>query len=67
MDGPTTIALLAAGIAVAGAALLGDTARRRAPLAWHAHLPWPLVIFAGLATALAAAAHLLALLRGGTW
>lgn len=65
MDSQTTIGLFVAGVLLAVAASLGDRARRRAPLAWHAHLPWHAVIFAGTATALFAAVHLYALLRAG--
>lgn len=65
MDWPTTIALLGGALLLVATGLLGDTARRRQPLAWHAHLPWPMAIFAGLALALFALAHLLALVRVG--
>lgn len=65
MDWPTTIALLAGSLVLVAAGWLGDAAGRRRPLAWHAHLPWPLTIFAGLALALAAMAHLLELVRTG--
>jgi hypothetical protein len=47
------------------AASLGDQARRRAPLAWHAYLPWHAMIFAGIAAALFAAVHLYGLARVG--
>ena len=63
MDAQTTAALLAGGLMVAVAGGLGGMARTRAPLAWHAHLPWNGVAFAGAAGALLAAVHLFSLLR----
>ena len=57
--------LLGGGIALIIAASLGDRARRRTPLAWHAHLPWHALIFLGAAAALFAAVHAMTLLRGG--
>lgn len=59
-----TISLMFGGLALAGVASLGDFARRRAPLAWHAHLPWHAVIFTGAALMLFAAVHLVTLARG---
>lgn len=47
------------------AASLGDRARRRAPLAWHAYVPWHAAMFAGVAAALFAAVHLASLARMG--
>lgn len=64
MDAQTTWMLLAAGLVLALAGGLGGVARSRAPLAWHAHLPWNGVAFAGVAGALFAAVHLFNLLRG---
>lgn len=64
MDGETTIILLGGGLALLGLAMLGDRARQRAPLAWHAHLPWHSLSFLGVAVVLFGAAHLLALARG---
>ncbi len=63
MDSQTTIALLAGGIGLTIAASLGDMARRRAPLAWHAYVPWHAALFGGVAAALFAAVHLHSLLR----
>lgn len=60
-----TISLLVAGIVLTLAASLGERARRRAPLAWHAHLPWNAVIFAGAAAVLFAAVHLFTLAKVG--
>lgn len=65
MDRETTIALLAGGIIVAAGAGLGDRARQRTPLAWHAYLPWHGAIFVGLAAALFAAVHLVTMAKGG--
>lgn len=61
----TTWALLAAGLGLAVAGALGGVARARAPLAWHAHVPWNGIAFVGVAVALLAAVHLFNLLRIG--
>lgn len=63
MDAQITLFGLAAGVALAALGALGDWARRRAPLAWHAHLPWNGLSFIGMATALIAAVHLFNLMR----
>jgi hypothetical protein len=63
MDAETTWILLAAGAIVALAGALGGVARTRAPLAWHAHLPWNGIAFAGVAGVLFAAVHLFTLFR----
>jgi len=63
MDSQNTIALLAAGILLIVAASLGDLARRRAPLAWHAYIPWHALLFVGMTMVLLLAAHLFTLLR----
>ena len=60
-----TVWLVGGGVALAMLALVGDWARKRQPLAWHAHLPWNAAIFVGLASALFGAVHLLTLLRAG--
>jgi hypothetical protein len=65
MDSQNTIALLAGGILLTLAASLGDLARRRAPLAWHAYIPWHAMIFAGMAAALFASVHLYGMARAG--
>jgi hypothetical protein len=65
VDQETTILLLAAGLLAALLATLGDRARQRRPLAWHAYMPWNAVIFAGLAAALFAAVHLVTMMKGG--
>jgi hypothetical protein len=62
MDLETTIMLLVVSLCLAGAGVAGDMARRRAPLAWHALLPWNGAVFIGLTLALLAGAHLLTLL-----
>lgn len=63
MEQETTFVLLAAGVALAVAGALGGVARTRAPLAWHAHLPWNGIAFAGVAGVLFAAVHLYTLFR----
>ena len=65
MDAQTTWAMLAAGLVLAAFGALGGVARARAPLAWHAHVPWNGLAFAGVATALMAAVHLFTLLKTG--
>ncbi|WP_164156567.1 hypothetical protein [Sandarakinorhabdus rubra] len=64
MDAQATWTLLATGAVLALAGALGGIARTKAPLAWHAHLPWNGIAFGGVATALMAAVHLFTLLRG---
>ncbi len=63
MDAETTLTGLVIGLALAGLGAAGGMARARAPLAWHAHLPWNGVAFVGMATALFAAVHLFNLFR----
>ena len=65
MDVQTTWMLLAAGLALALAGALGGVARRQAPLAWHAHLPWNGIAFVGAGLMLVAAVHLFTLIRAG--
>ena len=65
MDVETTWWLLGIGLAMAAGGALGGVLRARAPLAWHAHLPWNGLAFAGVASALLAAVHLVSLLRAG--
>lgn len=60
-----TILLMGAGLLLAVLAVLGDRARQRAPLAWHAYVPWNGAIFVGLAAALFAAVHLMTIMKGG--
>jgi hypothetical protein len=57
--------LMGGGLAVAVLAVLGDRARQRSPLAWHAYVPWNGAIFVGLAAALFAVVHLLTIMKGG--
>jgi hypothetical protein len=57
--------LLGGGLLLAVLAMLGDRARQRAPLAWHAYVPWNGAIFVGLAAALFAAVHLVTMMKGG--
>ncbi|WP_310476603.1 hypothetical protein [Sandarakinorhabdus sp.] len=63
MDAESTGILLAAGAIVAVIGALGGVARRKAPLAWHAHVPWDGLAFLGVAGVLLAAVHLYTLLR----
>lgn len=65
MDAQTTWTALAIGLVAAVLGGLGGVLRARAPLAWHAHIPWNGLSFAGVATALVALAHLFTLLRAG--
>jgi hypothetical protein len=63
MDQETTLILLGIGLVLANAGAIGGVARTRAPLAWHAHLPWNGIAFAGVAGVLFAAVHLFTLFR----
>lgn len=65
MDMDATWWLLGVGLALFLTALAGDLARRRAPLAWHSHLPWNAVIFVGLAGMLFGLVHLVGLFKLG--
>ncbi|WP_310496666.1 hypothetical protein [Sandarakinorhabdus sp.] len=60
-----TFWLAGAGAALMLLAIAGTALRRRAPLAWHAHLPWNGLVFVGAAIALLSAVHLMTLLRRG--
>lgn len=62
MELAETLWVVAGGVALAAAAIVGDKLRRRAPLAWHAHLPWNALAFAGLALALFGLVHIAGLL-----
>jgi hypothetical protein len=54
---------LAAGVSLVVIASIGDAARRRAPLSWHAYVPWHGLIFAGTTLAVLMAVHLAGLYR----
>jgi lysylphosphatidylglycerol synthetase-like protein (DUF2156 family) len=64
VDSQTTIILLGAGLSLVVIASLGDAARRRRPLAWHAYVPWHGLMFAGMTLVVLLAAHLFALQNG---
>lgn len=59
----TTFLLFCVGLSLVAAGGLGDRLRRRAPLAWHAHLPWNGLSFLGATAALIAAVHMVNLAR----
>jgi hypothetical protein len=63
MDRDTSLVVLAVAVVVTVAALLGDRARRKAPLAAHALIPWHALMFAGLTFALVMLVHLLSFLH----
>lgn len=63
MDAEATSIMLAAGLLLALIGTLGGMARARAPLAWHAHIPWNGLVFGGVGLALVAAVHLANLFR----
>lgn len=65
MDRQATYWLIGAGLALALVGLAGDRARRRSPLAWHAHLPSNGAVFVGLALMLFSLVHLAGLARSG--
>ncbi len=65
MDAQTTWIVLALGLATGVIGALGGVLRSRAPLAWHAHIPWNGLAFGGVAAALVAAVHLFNLFRQG--
>ncbi len=64
MDRTTTLIALAMALTLAGVAWLGLHARRRAPLAAHAFMPWTPLLFIALVVAAALAAHLLGVGQG---
>lgn len=66
MDAAPTLAAITTGLSLIVIAILGDRARRRAPLAWHAHLPWNALAFLGVAAMLMGAVHLLTLVKSGS-
>lgn len=61
MDMATTLSLLAGGVVLLLLALAGSAAQRRAPLAWHAHLPWNGLALVAMLAALLAGVHLISL------
>lgn len=65
MDEQSTILALVAAVLLTLLAVVGEAAKRRAPLAWYSYLPWRPLSFVGVAVALFALIHLLSLLRDG--
>ena len=61
MDRDTSLFIFALAVLATVAALLGDRARRRSPLAGHAFVPWHALLFVGLTGMIFMAVHLLAL------
>ena len=59
MDTETSLVVLAAALALLGTGLLGDRARRRAPLGRAALPPWHALIFVGITGTIFMAVHLL--------
>jgi hypothetical protein len=55
--------LLGAAVVLVIIASLGDLARRRRPLAWHAHMPWHGLMFAGMTMTVLMIVHLASLYR----
>ena len=60
MDRDTSLVVLGVSLAAAVAGWFGDRARRRAPLARHALVPWHALLFAGLTGTMFMAIHLIA-------
>ena len=59
MDEQSTIWILATAVGVTLLSIVGEAAKRRAPLAWYAYIPWQPLSFLGVAVALFALVHLL--------
>jgi hypothetical protein len=54
---------MGAGLSLVVIASLGDAARRRRPLAWHAYVPWHGLLFAGMTMVVLLTVHLASLYR----
>lgn len=63
MDRDTSLIVLGCAAVLTFAALLGDRARRRTPLAGHALVPWHALLFVGLTGMVFMGIHLLTLMR----
>ena len=61
MDRDSSLVVFAFAVLATVAATLGDRARRRAPLAGHALMPWHALLFLGLTGMIFMGVHLLAL------
>jgi hypothetical protein len=61
MDRDTSLVILALALLATVAAILGDRARQRAPLAGHALMPWHALLFIGLTATIFMTIHLIAL------
>ncbi|TRW18173.1 hypothetical protein [Glacieibacterium frigidum] len=61
MDRETSLLIFAVALVLTVSAMLGDRARRRAPLAAHALVPWHALLFVGLTGMIFMGVHLLAM------
>lgn len=61
MDRETSLLIFVVALALTIAAVIGDRARSRAPLARHALMPWHALLFVGLTGCIFMGVHLLAL------
>lgn len=59
MDRETSLLIFAVALVMTVAAMLGDRARRRSPLAGHALVPWHALLFVGLTGMIFMGVHLL--------
>lgn len=61
MDRETSLLIFAVALVLTVAAIIGDRARTRAPLARHALMPWHAMLFAGLTGMIFMGVHLLSI------
>jgi len=59
VDRETTLLIFAVSLVLTVAAIIGDRARRHAPLAAHALMPWHALLFVGLTGMIFMGVHLL--------